>query len=115
MGREDAGEEVRRARVADELEEAREGVLRRALAARDVGLLSQTVQRERPLEEGMRENVRREQFDRPDNVGISEVGEEVVCAELGFIWRWVGFSGESKVVVELVQGFEDWPVPRVSA
>ena len=60
MGRKDAGEEVRGARLAHELEESRKGVLRGALAARDVGLLRQSMQSEGALQQRMTEDLGRQ-------------------------------------------------------
>lgn len=80
-----ACEEVRRLGRGDELEEAGKGVLRGAFATSDVRLLREAVDGQRALEKRVGEDCGREKLAGPDDVGIAQVGEDVVGAELGFV------------------------------
>lgn len=103
----DARKEVGRAVVRDELEEAREGPRGGALAAWEARALCEAVQRECALQEWVGEECAREELGRPDDVGVAEVRQEVVGAELGLVGGRDGRARRARVVVELVERLED--------
>jgi hypothetical protein len=110
VSREDAAEKVGDLGAGDQLEESRGGVGACSFATRGVGALCERVKGECELEEWVAEDVRREELARPDDVGVPEMGEDVVAAEFCFVGSGNGGVGYTSVVVELVERFEDcWP------
>lgn len=105
--REDAAEQVRHLGLRDEPEEPREGVRARALSAGDVGALYEGMEGEGGLEERGIEDVAGEKFGGPNDVGVAEMGEDVVGAEFGFVGGRKRRPGSACVVVEFVERFED--------
>ena len=55
------------------------------------------------LKKGRGKDWEGQELGRPDDVGISKMGEDVVRAEFGFVWREEWWIHDSSVVVEFVE------------